>query len=56
MSKPRQTVWGMGLVVLMGSLLLPATVRAPQASGIAGVVRDAADALHGRVKVRPRTP
>ena len=56
MSKPQQTVWGMGLVVLTGSLLVPSTVRAQQASGIAGVVRDASGGVLPGVTVEAASP
>src|SRR5882672_10180278 len=56
MSKRQQTVCGMGLLVLMGSLLVPATVRAQQASGIAGVVRDASGGVLPGVTVEAASP
>ena len=48
--------YGVGIVVLMGTLLLPAMVGAQQASGIAGVVRDTSGGVLPGVTVEAASP
>ena len=48
--------WGIGIVVLTGSLLLPTVVGAQQASGIAGVVRDTSGGVLPGVTVEAASP
>ena len=56
MVKRPRTVWGIGFVVLMGSLLLPMVVVAQQASGIAGVVRDTSGGVLPGVTIEAASP
>src|SRR5262249_42339861 len=56
MVRQARTVWGICIVVLTGILLLPTAVRAQQASGIAGEVRDTSGALLPGVTVEAASP
>ena len=52
----RMRVGGLGLVALTCALLLPRAARAQQASGIAGVVRDASGAVLPGVTAEATSP